>query len=312
MAGPSLVCVVDEAPASAALFAALIGILAGAHAGDPRLSFGLTLDGPRESILDGLARTCARRGLAVERGGERSDAIRIAGRAIELVPERRSSHSSQGGDWSARARLRERRVELERSSGPGELDGQVDGQAEATPSVPRLGERVELLAAGPLLDLLEHGSGLRWAVLSVIEGRDAWHASVDLSEAPSAFGSPDASLDAGLRRSFPALVGRVAWSSAIGPQLGAALHLNVLLGTGASIEGLHDQIAQLAQQAPARSRWPRLRAPRSCGSADTLGDPRVLVDLDAIVSAGPLVRIATYYDPPAILAGDLLRRLALG
>jgi hypothetical protein len=53
-----------------------------------------------------------------------------------------------------------------------------------------------------------------------------------------------------------------------------------------------------------------LRARPGSGSADCLGDPDVHLDTDAFTSAGPLLRMVAYFDPPAILAGDLLRRLS--
>jgi hypothetical protein len=52
-----------------------------------------------------------------------------------------------------------------------------------------------------------------------------------------------------------------------------------------------------------------LRARPGFGSADCLGNPDVHLDLDAITSVGPLLRLVAYYDPPSVLAGDLLRRL---
>jgi hypothetical protein len=263
----------DEAPASAEVFAALVAILR--EPGREPLSLSLSLASP-PALLDQLARTCARRGLTVELAAK---AITVAGRTIPLVLDERPPSQA------ARARLHEGRIVLERRAKP------------------QIGEPCELLAASPVLDTLERG-GLRWAVLSTIEGRDAWHASVDLSERRS-----DASFEAALRRCFPALVGRVAFSSAIGPQLGAAMHLSVVLGAGESVDGLRDQLAHVEHGSGAGSPWPRLRARRGVGSADSFGQPSVLLDLDAIVGVGPLIRIAAYYDPPAILAGDLLRRL---
>lgn len=269
MTAAALEYVVDEAPASAAVFAAIVSMLREPERG----SLALSLASP-PALLDPLVRTCARRGLAVERGAK---AITVAGRTIPLV-------LGDQPQLGPRARLREGRITLEQR-----------GKAQ-------VGEPSELLAASPVLDILERGAGLRWAVLSTIEGRDAWHASVDLSERRS-----DASFEAALRRSFPALVGRVAFCSAIGPQLGAAMHLSVVLGAGASVDGLRDQLAHVDHGSG--SPWPRLRARRRVGSADSFGEPSVVLDLDAIVGVGPLIRIAAYYDPPAILAGDLLRRL---
>lgn len=289
MAVTALEYVVDEAPASAAVFAALAGILARRPDREPP-ALSVALRAPLEPALNRLARACARRGLAVELGAK---AITLAGREIPLVPEGQAPPGTQ-------VRLREGRVALA-LAGAGPLAGRA---------VAQLGEPCELLAASPLLDLLERGAGLRWAVLSCIEGRDDWQASVDLSEREASF---KASFEAALRRSFPALVGRVAFGSALGPQLGAALHLNVVLGPGASVDGLHDQLSQLGQVGGARagaSAWPRLQARRGVSSADSLGAPgQLLLDLDAMVGVGPLIRLVAYYDPPAMLAADLLRRL---
>jgi hypothetical protein len=262
----TLVCTIDDDPASANLVSALLAVL-----GDPGFEGErptIALAEPRPEALRRLAQACARRGLSVELGG---GAITVAGRAL--------AHGIEG----VGVRLRERRVELRR-----------DGST-------RLGEHAELLAVAPLLEAIERGTGLRWAVLSVLEGSDGFSSRVDLGERKA-----DASLDAGLQRCFPSLVGRVSFCSAVGPQLGAALHLSVLLGAGATLDGIRDL---LAAQAEARSRWPRLRLRPGFGSADGLGDPGVQLDLDALGSAGPLLRLVAYYDPPAVLAGDLLRRL---
>jgi hypothetical protein len=167
----------------------------------------------------------------------------------------------------------------------------------------RLGERAELLAAAPMLEAIERGGGLRWGLLAVIEGSDGFASNVELCERRA-----DAGLDASLQRCFPGLVGRVGFSSALGPHPGTALHLTVLLGAGASLDGVRDLLA--AQSHDPRSRWPKLRAASGFGSADCLGDPDVHLDTDAFTSAGPLLRMVAYYDAPAILAGDLLRRLS--
>ncbi len=261
MTTSALVCTIDETPASAALVAALLGL--------STTPLALAPVGDRAAAIDRLAKTCARRGLAVEVGRA---GLRVGGRALELIDA-----PADG----PRVRLREHRVELDR----------------------QLGERAELLAVAPLFEAFERGAGLRWALLSVIEGRDSWSASVDLCER-----RPEERLDAALQRWFPGLVGRVGHSTAVGPQLGAALHLSVLLPAGASVEGVRDLLA--AQTEDARSRWPKLRSRPGFGSADCLGDPGLAVDLDAITSAGPLIRITAYFDPPTLLAGDLLRRLA--
>ncbi|HLT39168.1 MAG TPA: hypothetical protein VK034_22945, partial [Enhygromyxa sp.] len=141
-------------------------------------------------------------------------------------------------------------------------------------------------------------------LVSAIQGSDGFSTSADLCERES-----DPALDAGLSRCFPGLVGRLGFSSAVGPMPGAALHLSVLLGTGATIDGVRDL---LAAQADARSRWPKLRLRPGFGSADCLGDPGVHLDLDALANVGPLLRLVAYYDPPAVLAGDLLRRRGVG
>jgi hypothetical protein len=253
----------------------LAGLLADGAPEAPVSELALALEGPRERTLAALVRTCARRGLAAS---FTDSALTIASLTIPL-------EAAPGG---VRARVRDHRVELD------------DGKA-------RLGERPELLAAAALLELLESGPGLRWAVLGLIEGHDGWHASVDLCERPSS--GSDSKLDAGLARCLPALVGRVAFACARGPQLGAALHLSAQLSPSASVEALRDRLAHArGESLAAEGRWPELCARSGWSSADSLGEARVLVDLDALVSAGPLVRIVAYYDPAAILAGDLLRR----
>jgi hypothetical protein len=262
-----LICTIDDTWASAALVAALVAVR-----GPQGPTIALATASSRATALARLAKICARRGLAVEREGE---TIVIAGQRLAVAPE----------GAGERVRVREHRVEF---VGPG-------GSA-------RLGERAELLAAAPLLDAIERGGGLRWALMAAIEGSDGFTANIELCER-----RPDAGLDAGLQRCFPGLVGRVGFSSAVGPLPGAALHLTVLLGAGASVEGVRDLLA--AQSHDPRSRWPRLRARPGFGSADCLGDPDVHLDTDAITSVGPLLRLVAYYDPPAILAGDLLRRL---
>ncbi|MFO7565828.1 MAG: hypothetical protein R6X02_24515 [Enhygromyxa sp.] len=266
----TLLCTIDETPASAALVAALLAqVSRPEHEGErPEL----VLAGPQPALRR-LAQACARRGLSVELD---ADGIKVAGRALAL--------RSKAARGSIGVRLREHRVELEREGST------------------RLGERAELLAAAPLLEAIERGTGLRWALLSVLEGADGFASRGDLGER-----KPDAALDAGLQRCFPSLVGRIGFGAALGPQPGAALHLSVLLGAGATIDGVRDL---LAAQAETRSRWPRLRMRPGFGSADCLGDPGVHLDLDALTSAGPLLRLVAYYDPPAVLAGDLLRRLA--
>jgi hypothetical protein len=268
-----LLCTIDDTPQSAALLAALVTRVVDARFDRPRPTIAIALAGPRAPILKRLAKACARRGLAVELEGE---AIVVAGHTLALAPE--------GTIEPTHVRLREHRVELERAGAP------------------RLGERAELLAAAPLLEAIERGAGLRWALLSLIEGDDGFAGNVELCER-----RPDAGLDAALQRCFPGLVGRVGFSSAVGPLPGAALHLTVLLGAGTTVDGVRDLLA--AQAHESRSRWPSLRARSGFGSADCLGDPDVHLDLDAITSAGPLLRLVAYYDPPSVLAGDLLRRL---
>lgn len=263
---------IDDDPASANLLAALVALVGSpAHEGEPP---ELALADPQPAALRRLAKACARRGLSVELDAA---GLVVAGRPLGPRPDQ---------DPHERVRLRERRVELQRGG------------------TKRLGERAELLAVAPLLEAIERGAGLRWALLSVLEGSDGFATPVDLSAL-----EPDASLDAGLQRCFPSLVGRVGFCAAVGPHPGAALHLSVLLGAGASIDGVRDL---LAAQAEARSRWPRLRMRSGFGSADCLGDPGVHLDLDAITSVGPLLRLVAYYDPPAVLAGDLLRRRGAG
>lgn len=270
----ALLCTIDETPQSAALLAALLAGLA-RRPEALRPTIALALAGPREAVLRRLFKTCGRRGLVVE---ARAEAITVAGLALALTSESAPIEAT-------RVRLREHRVELDRN-----------GSA-------RLGERAELLAAAPLLEAIERGAGLRWALLSVLEGTDGFASSVELCERRS-----DTALDAGLQRCFPSLVGRLRFSAAIGPQAGAALHLTLQLGAGASVDGVRDLLAAQAQETS--SRWPRLRALAGVGSADCLGDPDVHLDVDAIISAGPLLRLVAYYDPPSVLAGDLLRRLA--
>jgi hypothetical protein len=265
----TLVCTIDDDPASANLVAALVAVLADPAFEGEQPTIALA---DQTGAVRRVAQACARRGLSVQLGG---GTITVAGRTLARDVEPSREHVG--------VRLREHRVELRR-----------DGST-------RLGERAELLAVAPLLEAIERGTGLRWAVLSVLEGSDGFVSRVDLGERKA-----DASLDAGLQRCFPSLVGRVSFCAAVGPQLGAALHLSVLLGAGATVDGIRDL---LAAQAEARSRWPKLRLRPGFGSADGLGDPGVQLDLDALGSAGPLLRLAAYYDPPAVLAGDLLRRL---
>jgi hypothetical protein len=263
---------IDDDPASANLLAALVALASSPELeGEPPT---IALADPQPAALRRLARACARRGLAVELG---VGTIAVAGRPLALALDH---------DPRERVCLRDRRVELQRGG------------------TKRLGERAELLAAAPLLEAIERGAGLRWALLSVLEGSDGFSTQVDLSAR-----EPDAALDAGLQRCFPSLVGRVGVCAAVGPHPGAALHLSVLLGAGATVDGVRDL---LAAQAEARSRWPRLRMRSGFGSADCLGDPGVHLDLDAITSVGPLLRLVAYYDPPAVLAGDLLRRRGAG
>lgn len=267
-----LVCTIDHEPASLTLVAALAAQVASPGFEGSRPELGVHVDGVPATAIARLIKTCARRGIAA---GFEAGKLTIAGRPIALERELSSAVD--------RARLRDGRVALR-------LDG-----AE------RLGERAELLAAAPLLEALDQGNGLRWAMVGAIQGSDGFASCVDLSEH-----KPDPTLEAGLHRCFPGMVGRVGFGSAVGPLLGAALHLSVLLGTGGTIDGVRDRLA--AQAEAARSRWPRLRLRPGVGSADCLGDPGVHLDVDAIGSVGPLVRLVAYYDPPAVLAGDLLRR----
>lgn len=269
-----LLCTLDGSPHSAALVAALVSRMIDHRFAGPSWAIALELAGARGELIRQLSKSCGRRGLAVDM---RSDAIIVAGRTLALAAEPPAT--------PVRVRLREHRVELDRGGGA------------------RIGERAELLAAAPMLEALERGGGLRWALLSAIEGSDGFAPPIDVCER-----RPDPSLDAGLQRCFPSLVGKLGFCSSSGPQPGAVLHLTVLLGAGASVDGVRDLLAAQAQES--RSRWPKLRVRAGVGSADCLADPHVHLDVDAITSAGPLLRLVAYYDPPSILAGDLLRRLA--
>ena len=267
----TLLCTIDDTPPSAALLAALVSRVA---ASASEIQIALELAGPRDAVLRRISKACGRRGLAPDLRG---DALVIAGRSLAITRE--------APPEPTRVRLREHRVELGTRNGS-----------------PKLGERAELLAAAPLLEAIERGASPRWALLSLLEGSDGFSTTVELGER-----RPDAGLDAAMQRCFPGLVGRVAFASSIGPQAGAAVHLTVLLGAGVTVDGVRDLLAAQAQES--RSRWPRLRARPGVGSADCLGDPDVHLDVDAITSAGPLLRLVAYYDPPSVLAGDLLRRL---
>lgn len=264
---PDWVCAIDETPASAALAAALVRVA------PERGALCCCGPGERPNALARVAQACTRRGTPAQVAGER---LRVGAHELALVREPNPS--------AAQISLREGRVEIERS-----------GSRSRS-------EAAELLAAAPLLEAFERGGGLRWALVSVTAGRDPWSASVDLSER-----RPSKAFEAGLARWFPSMVGKLGYSEAVGPQLGSAIHLSVLLGAGATLDGVRDLLA--AQAEHAGSRWPRLCARPGVGSADTLGDPGLALDLDALTSAGPLIRITGYFDPPALLAGDLVRTL---
>jgi hypothetical protein len=267
---PAWVCAIDETPASADLAAALVGA-------SGRGALRYTGAGNRLAALTRVAQACARRGLPARVEGE---ALRIGEHALTLTTSKPSPDTAQ-------LSLREGRVDVERGG----------SRSRSEPA--------ELLAAAPLLEAFERGAGLRWALVSVITGRDPWTASVDLSER-----RPSKAFEAGLARWFPGMVGKLGYSEAVGPQLGAAIHMSVLLGAGATLDGVRDLLA--AQAEHAGSRWPRLRARGfewGFGSGDSLGDPGLALDLDALTCAGPLIRITGYFDPPALLAGDLLRTL---
>jgi hypothetical protein len=283
---PDWVCAIDETPASAALAAALVRVA------PERGALRLSGHGERLHALTRVAQACTRRGTPAWVEGER---LRVGEHQLALIRE-----PSEASPGAAQISLREGRVEIERSG----------SRSRSEPA--------ELLAAAPLLEAFERGAGLRWALVSVIAGRDPWSASVGLSER-----RPSKAFEAGLARSFPGMVGKLGYSEAVGPQLGSAIHMSVLLGAGATLDGVRDLLA--AQAEHAGSRWPRLRTRGfgpgfdratsspgfgpGFGSADTLGDPALALDLDALTSAGPLIRITGYFDPPALLAGDLLRTL---
>lgn len=273
MSAQALILAIDEARDDSRASAELAAALIGAGVGGAQLA--LQLERPSPGSLARIAQACVRRGLPVT--SER-DALVLGGRRIPVVTERPAG--------SIRLRLREHRIQVERDD-----------------TISR-GERAELLAAAPLLEAFERGAGVRWLLLSVIEGRDSWSASIDLCEQ-----APDGRLDAGLQRWFPSLVGRVGVSVAVGPQLGAALHASVLLGPGVSVDGVRDLLA--AQVDDGRSRWPRLLARPSFGSADCVGQPGLHLDLAALACAGPLIRLVGYYDPAALLVDDLVRRFGV-
>lgn len=156
-------------------------------------------------------------------------------------------------------------------------------------------EPAAILAIAPVLQALDRGPGLRWASLSLIEGRVG-------SQAPLGIVEGDAtSLDQAFARKLPSLVGRVALSLARGPQLGTRIELVTLLG-GSSSEVVDDLLEHLARTTPGEV---RAHAPHD--SALVMGDARVWIARSPGV--GPLARIVAHLDPEAALAKRVWTRI---
>lgn len=176
-------------------------------------------------------------------------------------------------------------IELEplRMRKPGHADQRIEASA--------------ITALAPILLALERGPGLRWASLSLLEGRGE-AASLGLVE-------HDASeLEQALARALPGLVGRVAPSLARGPQLGTRIELLALLG-GSKGDVVDDVLDHLARKHPDEL---RVHAPHD--SAVVLGDPRLWIA--RVGGVGPLARLVGHLDPDAALARRVWTRVASG
>lgn len=261
-----------------------------------------------------LARACVERWRRLSEGSQGSEApalawLPVAGLDDDLrklarcaVVERRGSRLRLGeGDGS-------RELELVEAA-PAEailveLDG-LDGARVRRPGAAvRELDAPALLAARVLLEALDGGPGLRWALLSTVAGRRGLEAPlgrVDLGR--------DEALIAGLTRTVPGLVGRVQAVCGRGPQLGDSLELSVLLASGASLASARDLLARLPDTPPQPGRA-AVELGRSASSDDALGRGCLLLDGAAIEAAGPLLRVLAHYDPAGLLAAELWRTLS--
>lgn len=154
-----------------------------------------------------------------------------------------------------------------------------------------------LLAIAPVLQALDRGPGLRWASLTILQGRTGEQAPLGVVE------QPVGSLEQAFARRLPTLAGRLAIGRARGPQLGTRLELVALLG-GSTTAVVGDVIDHLARQSPTE-----LRACTPTDSATVIGDGRLWI-ADRSDGVGPLARIVAHLDPEALLATRVWARVA--
>lgn len=179
----------------------------------------------------------------------------------------------------------------------------VDARDDDRPLVRRPGRRkpatvdpAAVLAVEPLLRALEGGPGYRWVLVNHCAGRRATRpAPLGLAPCPR-----DEALASALGRRLPATLGKIAFTSTEGPQLGDSLELSVLLGRGGDLASVRDSIAN--------AQAPRILDSPGARSDDALGRELLLLDTAALDGVGPLVRVVAHFDPAAWLA-EALRRL---
>lgn len=226
----------------------------------------------------------ARPPLAWQCAGELASLERMLGRALEPTREG----------------LRSGEVELERIDRANEDDVVIELEPLRVRMPGHAAQRIDVDAItllAPILHAIERGPGLRWASLSLLEPRGE-AGSLGLVERDAG------ELEHALARVLPGLVGRVALSRAVGPQLGTRVELLALLGSPTS-EALDDLLEHLARKHPSE-----LRAHVPHDSAVVLGDPRLWIA--RVGGVGPLARVVGHVDVETALARRVWTRVASG
>lgn len=220
--------------------------------------------------------------LAWQCAGELASLERMLGRALEPTREG----------------LRIGELELERVARPDEGDVVIELEPLRVRMPGHAAQRIDvdvITLLAPILHALERGPGLRWASLSLLEPRSE-AGSLGLVERDAG------ELEHALARVLPGLVGRVALSRAVGPQLGTRVELLALLGSPTS-EALDDLLEHLARKHPSE-----LRAHVPHDSAVVLGDPRLWIA--RVGGVGPLARVVGHVDVETALARRVWTRVA--